>query len=277
MANNLPKLEVIPINKLILHEEADSKRIERLTKRIKRDGCFKNPIIVAKFNKHDSQFLVLDGVHRAKALEKLGCRDVIGQVVNYFDEGVKVYTWAHLLFGGRQKELLGKIRRIRGLKLIKADKEKAERLLKGKRIVGYFLLKDGNIFLLRSESGLKVRTEKLGEVVRACEAVSEVSRLLKNEIEHLLKKHNDAFAVLVVPTYNKKDILKLTLNGLKIPAGVTRHIIPNRVLGFNIGLSILKKSSSLDNKNEMLRKFIEQKIKDKKIRLYPESVFVFDE
>ena len=142
MHGNLPKLEVIPINKLILHEEADSRRIERLAKRIKKDGYFKNPIMAAKFSKNDSRFLVLDGVHRTKSLEASGCRDIVGQVVDYFDEEIKVYTWAHLLFGGNQKELLEKIRSIKGLKPVKSDKEKAERLLKRKVIAGYFIFKN---------------------------------------------------------------------------------------------------------------------------------------
>ncbi|MBU4299520.1 ParB N-terminal domain-containing protein [Patescibacteria group bacterium] len=268
MESQFPELKIIPQDRLILHEEFDPKRAAKLAQRIKKDGYFKNPIIAAEIN-HGSKFLVLDGVHRITALKKLNCRNIVVQLVDYFNEGLKVYTWGLMLLGCRKKELLKRIEKIGGIKLDRAEK--------GKNLVGYLIFNDGDIFLLKAAGNLKQRAEKLVAVVDACGKVSKISRVLKSEIKTLLKSHKEEAAVLTVPDYEKKDILELALIGVKLPAGITRHIIPNRVLGLDIKLSLLKNNSSLNQKNKMLRKIIAQKTKEKRIRFYPESVFIFDE
>lgn len=277
MESQFPELKIIPQAKLILHEEFDPKRTAKLAQRIKKDGYFRNPIIAAEFNADNRKFLVLDGVHRVTALKKLNCRNLVAQLVNYFDERIKVYTWAHLLLGCRKKELLERIKKIEGLRLVGAEKEKAESSLRGKNLVGYLIFNDGDFFLLKAAGNLKQRAEKLAAIVNVCRKVSKIARILKSEIKTLLSNHKEEVAVLAVPDYEKKDILELALSGVKLPAGVTRHIIPNRVLGLNIYLSLLKDKSSIIDKNKLLRKIIAQKIKDKRIRFYPESVFIFDE
>lgn len=283
MNDNFPKLKVIPINKLILHEKADEGRVKKLVQRIKSDGYFKNPIIAAEFSDHNSKFLVLDGVHRTKALAELGCYDIAAQIVDYFDKRIKVYTWDHLLLGCSQKKLLAKIRNIPGLKLIKTGQKEAENLLKGKKIVGYLLFENKEIFaamnnndfkdkfLFRNFSNFEIknRIEKLNTLMSVCETVSDVDRILK--------RNKNSGAVLVMPNYNKKDIIRVAKRGLTFPAGVTRHIIPNRVLGLDICLLMLKNGLSLSLKNKLLEKFIQKRIKDKRIRFYSEPVFIFDE
>jgi len=297
MNDNFPKLKIIPINKLILHEKEEPKRVEKLIKRIKTDGYFKNPVIAATpdvptldFNL-DPNFLVLDGVHRVKALERLGCRDIVAQVVNYFAQSIKVYTWSHLLLGCSQKKLLEKIQQTGEFNLIKTNEKEARELLRRKKIVGYLLFKDGEIFLLnkfsfrnfsnsetnKSNQDFKERTEKLFKLMSIFGKVSELARVLKNDIPSLFKSRKDAIAALVIPNYTKKEILKVAQEGKVLPAGVTRHIIPNRVLGLDIDLAMLKNKLSLSLKNKLLEKFINKRIKDKRIRFYSESVFVFDE
>lgn len=283
MNDNFPKLKVIPINKLILHEKAEPDRVKKLAQRIKSDGYFKNPIIAAELSDHNSclfrnsknyeiktcKFLVLDGVHRTKALAELGCYDIAVQIVDYFDKRIKVSTWDHLLLGCSQKKLLEKVQSTPGLKLIKTGQKEAENLLKRKKIVGYFLFKNKEIFAVMSNNDFKDRTEKLNTLMSVCEAVSDVDRILK--------RNKNSGAVLVIPNYNKKDIIKVAKKGLVFPAGVTRHIIPNRVLGLDICLLMLKNNLSLSLKNKLLEKFIDKRIKDKRIRFYSESVFIFDE
>jgi hypothetical protein len=288
MNDNFPKLKVIPINKLILHEKADESRVKKLVKRIKSDSYFRNPIIAVNFNRDSClfrnlknseiktrKFFVLDGVHRVKALERLGCRDIVAQIVDYFDARVKVNTWDHLLFGCGRQNLFEKIRSQGGISVIKAGGKEAIELLKKKKIIGYFLFKNGDTFLIKSNNGFEERTEKLLALMDICETVSEVDRISKSDIPFLLKK--DTAAVLVIPNYNKKEIVNVALRGLVLPAGVTRHIIPNRVLGLDINLAMLKNNLSLSLKNKLLEKFINKRIKDKRIRFYSESVFIFDE
>lgn len=276
MQTQFPKLRIIPIDKLILHEKAEPRRIERLVQRVKKDGYFKNPIIVADFNE-GSKFLVLDGVHRVKSLAELGCKDIVAQVVNYFDKGIKLYTWDHLISGCGRKKLLKKIGEVKGINLIETNREAAEKMLKGKKLIGYLLFADGNAFCVKAANGLRERTEKLLAVMNACEKFAEIERASKNDSPFSLKRRKKTGAVLVIPSYTKKEILKVAKEGKVLPAGVTRHIIPNRVLGLDICLLMLKNDLSLSAKNKSLGKFIDNKIKEKRIRFYSDSVFVFDE
>lgn len=275
MKEQFPKLRVISIDKLILHEKAEPKRIERLVKIIKKDGYFKNPIIVADFNE-GSKFLVLDGVHRIKSLAALGCKDIAAQIVNYFDSRVKLHTWDHLIFGCGRQKLLEKIGALEGINLIKTSRATAEKMLKGKKLVAYLLFKDGSAFCLKDKRH-EERTEKLLDLMSICETVSEVDRVSKNETPFLFKRNKEAVAVLVIPNYTKKEIVKVARQGATLPAGVTRHIIPNRVLGLDICLFMLKNDLSLSSKNKALEKFIDQRLNEKRVRFYSESVFVFDE
>ncbi len=279
MNNRFPKLKIIPLNKLILHEKEEPKRVENLIKRVRIDGYFKNPVIAAELCQSCSKFLVLDGVHRVKALEKLGCFVIVAQIVDYFDRNIKVCTWDHLLFGCSQKELLEKIQQTGNLNLIKATEKDAQILLKKKEIIGYLHFKNGEIFLLnnKSNSDFEERTEKLLALMALCGKIAEVSRVIKSDTSCLFKSRRDATAVLVIPNYTKKEILKVAQSGAVLPAGVTRHIVPNRVLGLDVDLAILRSKSPLALKNKLLKKFIDQRMKDKRIRFYSESVFIFDE
>jgi hypothetical protein len=63
----------------------------------------------------------------------------------------------------------------------------------------------------------------------------------------------------------------------KLPAGVSRHLIPNRVLKIKYDIENLMSDKRIADKNSELMELIEYKIQNKKVRLYREPVFIFDE
>ena len=69
----LPKLKIIPLNELILHEEFSPDRVKMLLDRIVQDSHLKNPIIAA-WIKDIGKYMVLDGATRMTAFLKLGFR-----------------------------------------------------------------------------------------------------------------------------------------------------------------------------------------------------------
>jgi L-serine kinase (ADP) len=79
------KIKIVPINKLKFHEQTDKQNLKRIVGNIRKDGCVKDPIVIEKDN-----FIILDGHHRAKALDMLGYKKIPAYVVNYFNKEIEV-------------------------------------------------------------------------------------------------------------------------------------------------------------------------------------------
>ena len=72
------RLRFVALEKLLLHEEDDPYRVQRIVDSITRDGFLRNPPIVAEYQ---SKYIVLDGATRITALRAMGFRDAMVQVV----------------------------------------------------------------------------------------------------------------------------------------------------------------------------------------------------
>lgn len=277
MKNELPHIRIIPIGEIVTHEMDDPERTKRIEMRIRVDGVLKNPVIVGKVRREGSRNLLLDGVHRINALKRLGCRDVTAQIVDYWSDDVKVFMWHHLICGFDAQHLLDIIGNIKDVVLERMNRESAQMLLEGKKIVSYLLFKNEDAFVVKCEGNLKTRTLKLRDVVDAIRTTSEIYRVTKSEADFLLKERKDANAVLFTPVYEKRDIVELAFSNVKLPAGITRHVVSGRALGLHIDLALLKVDMSIKSKNKILKEIIKERIANKRTRFYPESVFVFDE
>ena len=95
----------------------------------------------------------------------------------------------------------------------------------------------------------------------------------------LHENHDDRYPTLLItfPRYTKNEIVALSLAAVKLPAGITRHLISGRARRTNIGLEILRSHAPLKSKNARLRDIIRQMVVDKKVRFYGEPTFLFDE
>ena len=83
--------------------------------------------------------------------------------------------------------------------------------------------------------------------------------------------------LFIYPEFKKKDIIKISGLKEKLPAGITRHLIPNRVLHIRFPISLLKRVGDLKKRNEELQFIVDKKIEHKKVRLYKEPLLIFDE
>ncbi|HKX18521.1 MAG TPA: hypothetical protein VJT33_10970, partial [bacterium] len=89
----MPRLRVWPVDRLLLHEEADAVRVERLADALRRDGALRNPPVVAALD--DGRAVVLDGANRITALRALGLPHAIVQEIAYEDPDVHLSGWRH--------------------------------------------------------------------------------------------------------------------------------------------------------------------------------------
>ena len=75
----------------------------------------------------------------------------------------------------------------------------------------------------------------------------------------------------------RREILESAINYKLLPAGVTRFLITNRVIGINIPLNILFSNKSLNQKNKWLNETITEKYHQNKVRHYTEPVIVVED
>ena len=59
----LPRLEIVSLRSLILHEDVEQHRVERIGRRLRKEGILKNPPIVGRNPRH-RKLIVLDGASR---------------------------------------------------------------------------------------------------------------------------------------------------------------------------------------------------------------------
>jgi hypothetical protein len=83
--------------------------------------------------------------------------------------------------------------------------------------------------------------------------------------------------LVVFPTFTKRDIVEVARAPVKLPTGITRHLIPGRALRLNVPLSVLTSPGDVAAKNRWLQEELHRKLLDHQIRYYPEATFLFDE
>lgn len=273
------RLRFVPLNQLVLHERVDPLRVERLVERLRRDKVLRNPPLVTKLV--SQQYMVLDGATRVEALKALGCRDCVVQIVAYEEQGIRLGRWHHILVGVDAQAFFQQVERIEGLILEPGDVHQAERLLAARDIVCYFSLPDGRIIMARERGGkrsLDGCVKLLDQIVRLYEGRAHVLRTPGESLETLWAEPiKGATLAVVFPCFAPPEVMHLSLNGARLPMGITRHIVPGRVLGLNVSVDLLWADTPLDEKNAWLDNMIRTRLQEKKVRLYQEPVFIFDE
>ena len=103
-------------------------------------------------------------------------------------------------------------------------------------------------------------------------------RATRDSLSEARARFQDVTALVVFPRFHPDEIIEIATSGARLPAGITRHVIPWRALRVNIALDLLADSSKpIEEKNRWLRAWIEERTVQKNIRFYEESTVLFDE
>ena len=97
--HEVPRFELVPVERLRAHEGLDPKRLADLRDAIARDGVLVEPILAEA-----SHYVILNGHHRVAALRELGCRRVPAHVVDYFDARIELTLWPRAVVDSVTKE-----------------------------------------------------------------------------------------------------------------------------------------------------------------------------
>ena len=272
----MPDLRVVPVADLLLHEQPDAQRSEPLAQRLTADGMLRNPPIVAPID-GESRFVVLDGANRVTAIESLGLSHLVVQVVDYDDPELILDTWYHLVSGFPRDEFNRMLEELIGVCLEPAEVMHARAQLARREALAYVVYPDNGAFTICVEGDLHQRTARLNDIVNIYKSRSKIFRANTDHLEKLLPYYDDITVLVVFPRYEPAEIIDLARVGARLPAGITRHVIPRRALRINFPLSVLHEERSLPEKNAWLKEWMKQKIALKEVRFYQESTFLFDE
>jgi len=266
----LPDLRVVPRATVHLHEDADPLRVARLAERLRRDGVLRNPPIAAA--RPGEGFVVLDGANRMSALAHLDLPAVPLQVVDYDDPAVHLEVWRHLIV--EPIDLPGALRAA-GVLLEASTRDAAAAALRAREIACY-VLTNSHAFIVPLSPDHRV-ADTLSRVVASYKGVTRIYRVPTEDFDALVRGYGEISAVVVFPHLEKQDILAIAGSPVKLPTGITRHLIPGRALRVNVPLEILAGSEEISRKHQRLQDLIRARLLESSVRYYPEGAFLFDE
>lgn len=282
----LPDLRVLPLDALVPHERTDPRRVNPLTERLKHEDVLRNPPIVAPFD--GRRFVVLDGANRTTAFRALNLPHILAQVVPY--EKVHLHVWHHAITQCSMLDLLDQVRGIAGLTLREGDLMSARAALARRDALAFISLDDGQsmpddttlehppaAIILAGGNSLIQRTELLNQLVDVYEGCSKIQRTAGDSLAEARTTFPDASAVVVFPRYEPAEIIDLARTGVRLPAGITRHVLPLRALRVNYPLNLLRDDVPLAQKQAHLSEWVHARVHARKIRTYVEPTVMFDE
>jgi hypothetical protein len=272
-------ISILDISSLHLHEETIPELLNALVETIRRDKVLKHPIIVDK-----RTLVVLDGMHRVAALERLNCEKIPVCLIDYENPAVTIGCWYRTIKGkNKEKDLNSQIQR---LGTAVEEVRNLDETSIGVSPIIAAVKKPNKSFLLRSPfKSFKEAYEIIGRLENhlrkdgfkiGYETEADALRMLER---------NEVDAVLLTPKLTKEAVIETALSGKVFTYKATRHVIPARPLFLNVSLSLLKAcEKSLDEVNRELKNMLEKK-RLKKIlagslldgRRYEEDVYIFEE
>ncbi len=273
-------LEVVPTELVIPHEYIDEKRVSRLMGRLEEDGLLVNPPITTYWK---GRYIILDGATRYSSLQRLGYPHIIVQVVDKDQAGFQLHTWYHAISAEEGKslesgfdDLLEQLRQVEGVTLSPVSHEEAQNALHRPQALCYFSDRQGRLVLAETAPRASKLTV-MNAIVDTYNAWGVVERTLLTDTERLAAQFPRLVAVAIFPQFMPENVFDAAAEGELLPAGLTRFVIPGRILRLNADLSRLKRDDPLPAKRAWFNDFLTGKLSRSHLRVYQEPVTLLDE
>jgi len=276
MIPNLPTLRILPLDQLILHEDHDMQRTLPLVSKLRAQGILRNPPIVMPLPDGSDRYMVLDGANRVTSLREMEFPHIVTQVVDSDYPHVNLQTWNHVIWGIEANELVTSLRAIKNIELIKIDTQKS--LDAPKYTPMQIRLPNGSFYILdEAPSDLPTHIDTLHQIVNAYKTRASLDRTSQTLIDSFKKVYSDLTALIIYPRFKIKTVLKLAGQSIMLPTGITRFTVSPRALHLNYPLHELSSGKPIEYKEAYLQQWVEERVKNKRVRHYVEPTFLFDE
>ena len=253
----VPDLRVIPLTQIVPHEDFDPLRVDRLARRISESGHQLNPVICIETDSGD--FVLLDGATRTAALRHLGLGYGLVQVVPA--ETVNLETWHHVIRDANPGEVLDRIEANEDL------------VVTAPTAPPRLSTSDGRSATVSGSGSLY---GVLSALVDSYVGQWKVSRIEQDDLPDVAVLYPDWAVLVEHPTLTIDDVMKAALSEDRLPAGVTRFIVPDRALRVKADLGVLAEGPQSERQAQLDR-LIEGLVGEARVRRYPQSVVIFDE
>ncbi len=254
-------LRVVPLETVRPHEEVDPARVERLAARLDEAGVLLNPPVVTPAGDH---FVLLDGATRTEALRRKGYPTIVVQVVEADD--LELRTWRHVVRGVTAEDLRRELKAVDGVELRPLVERGVARV--------YFA--SGAPASVHPAPGVGDHAA-LSALVSCYLRLGRVSRATRPDPAASARLYPDMAALVSFRHLSLKEVAAAAESGDRLPAGITRFVIPGRVLRLGMSLRLLASDTSIVEKQAALDRLLEERAREGRIRHYTEPVFVLDE
>ncbi|MGH2542858.1 MAG: ParB N-terminal domain-containing protein, partial [Ardenticatenaceae bacterium] len=267
-------LQMVPMELVIPHEAVDAKRVTRLAASLEKEGMLVNPPLVAEYQ---GKYIVLDGATRTSAFSQLGIPHLVVQVADPNKDDVALHTWYHVVSGPSAEALLQELKQIPGLKLSQIPASDVHSMLREGSALANIALEDGRFFHAEVAGEGHDRLDVLNQMVARYTLWGDVARTLTSDLDQLRATYTDMAALIVFPQFQPEEALQAAIQGKTLPQGITRFIIPGRVLRLNVPLEILSTSDPLASKRRWLDQYVHDKLNRQRVRYYHEPVILLED
>ncbi len=266
-------LVVLALTDVLPHEHVDNRRVHDLAARIQEDGVLANPPLVTPWQ---GKYIVLDGATRTEALRWLQCPHVVAQIVSL--DTVELYTWNHAVLESAAHTLLDALRRLPDVVLEETSLADLHKGLESRLYIAGIITADGQTLGVKSRAQAEHgEIQALNRVVDTYMAQSQVERTLAEDWETLQREYPDAAMLVLFPAYTPQEVMSFVMSGQRLPAGITRFVVPGRILRLKMPLEMLCSDRPLGDKNRELQAFLQERLARRRVRYYQEPVVLLDE
>ena len=270
--DNPLSLRVVSLKDVFPHENIDPRRVDRLVERLKTATVFTNPPIVMEDN---NQYIVLDGATRTTAFKKLSFPNIIVQLMK--DEtNFTLDTWFHAIRKVDPLTIVKLLDDLPDVSLIESQTGKVLEEMVDHGGLCYLITVNEKVYHIQPATDVN-HLDALNKLTNTYIEASYVTRTTSSDIKSLRLKYPDMAALVIFPKYEIKQVLQIARSRRALPAGITRFIIPGRVMRLNADLEYLKSDRPIDEKNEWLYDLTMKKLDNDQARYYHEPVYLLDE
>ncbi len=270
--DNPLSLRVVHIKDVVKHELIDPRRVEKLKETLKQAEVFTNPPIVAE---DKDKYILLDGATRTTAMKELGFDHMVVQVIPDLND-CQLDTWQHVIRKVDPRRIIELLDAMPEITLVETPGGDVLERMADHGGLCYMITTNEKCYHIQPAPGVN-HLDALNKLTNAYIEASVVTRTTQHSIDELIKAYPDMAALMVFPKYDPQQVVQIARSGRALPAGITRFLIPGRVMRLNVQMDILKTGTTLQEKNQWLYQFTMDKLDCDKARLYQEPVYLLDE
>ncbi len=278
MRIHFPRLEMVPTERLLPHEDHDPSRVEPLARRIQAMGVFRDPPIVMPLPFKSGYYMVLDGANRTLACRSLGLPHVLVQVVEAHSPVLRLDSWNHVVWDMPSETLLERLHEALPWDLIPTVPAEALSALEERQALLVVAVPPEQYYVVQHlEIDAPRLIEHLRRVVDIYLHKASIERTGLYDAREIAQWFPQWTGLVVFPTFTVREVFQVIQAGKRFPSGITRFMISPRALRLYYPLEELASEASIEAKNRRLQAWIQERLRQKGVRYYGDTTMLFDE